>query len=73
MESIQVVPQNFNSGDPKYKGYRGGSTVTSTLKHDEHFIVWMRTASLSHFRKLWGVIDVDLPGGTGMNFGVHRH
>ena len=30
---------------------------------NEHFIVWMRTASLSQFRKLWGVIDVDLPGG----------
>ena len=58
-----MVPQHFNSGDPQYKGYRGGSTVTSTLKHDEHFIVWMRTASLSQFRKLWGVIDVDLPGG----------
>ena len=24
----------------------------------------MRTATLSHFRKLWGVIDMDLPGGT---------
>ena len=60
----QVVPQNFNLGDPLFKGYRGGSTVRSTLKHDEHFIVWMRTATLSHFRKLWGVIDMDLPGGT---------
>lgn len=60
----QVFPQYFNTGDPAYKKYRGGSTVTSTLKHDEHFIVWMRTASLAHFRKLWGIIDIDIPGGT---------
>jgi hypothetical protein len=24
---------------------------------DEHFIVWMRSAGLPHFRKLWGHID----------------
>jgi hypothetical protein len=24
---------------------------------DEHFIVWMRSAGLPHFRKLWGKID----------------
>jgi hypothetical protein len=24
---------------------------------DEHFIVWMRTAGLPNFRKLWGRID----------------
>jgi len=31
---------------------------------DEHFIVWMRTAGLPDFRKLWGRIDnEDLPAG----------
>lgn len=30
---------------------------------DEHFIVWMRTAGLPSFRKLWGIIDQDLPEG----------
>ena len=29
----------------------------------EHFIVWMRIAALSQFKKLYGVIDVDLPAG----------
>lgn len=30
---------------------------------DEHFIVWMRTAGLPNFRKLWGRIDDGLPAG----------
>ena len=29
----------------------------------EHFIVWMRTAGLPNFRKLWGKIDTDLKAG----------
>jgi hypothetical protein len=32
--------------------------------NDEHFIVWMRTAGLPNFRKLWGRIDQDLAPGT---------
>merc|ERR1712167_349702 len=27
---------------------------------DQHFIVWMRTAGLPNFRKLWGRIDGDI-------------
>ena len=30
---------------------------------DEHFIVWMRTAGLPNFRKLWARIDSDLSAG----------
>lgn len=30
---------------------------------DEHFIVWMRTAGLPNFRKLWGKLDKDLEEG----------
>ena len=30
----------------------------------EHFIVWMRTAGLPNFRKLYGVIKEDLKKGT---------
>lgn len=30
----------------------------------EHFIVWMRTAGLPNFRKLWGRIDSVLNPGT---------
>lgn len=29
----------------------------------EHFIVWMRTAGLPDFRKLWGRIESDLKAG----------
>ena len=29
----------------------------------EHFIVWMRTAGLPNFRKLWGKIEEDLKPG----------
>lgn len=31
---------------------------------DEHFIVWMRTAGLPNFRKLWGRIQETLVAGT---------
>ena len=30
---------------------------------DEHFIVWMRSAAQSSFRKLWGRINVNLDQG----------
>jgi len=30
---------------------------------DEHFIVWMRTAGLPNFRKLWGKINEPLEKG----------
>ncbi|CAI2373757.1 unnamed protein product [Moneuplotes crassus] len=31
---------------------------------DEHFIVWMRTAGMPNFRKLWGRIRTDIPKGS---------
>lgn len=31
---------------------------------DEHFIVWMRIAATSEFRKLWGIIEKDLNKGS---------
>jgi len=37
--------------------------IAGTVQQDEHFIVWMRTAALSTFRKLWGVLRSDIPAG----------
>ncbi len=33
------------------------------MQADQHFIVWMRTAALRNFRKLWGRIEQDIPAG----------
>ena len=40
---------------------------------DEHFIVWMRTAGLPNFRKLYGRIDADLKKGDVLNFDVTQN
>jgi hypothetical protein len=37
---------------------------------DEHFIVWMRTAALPKFRKLYGKIDADFKKGNKLEFSI---
>lgn len=54
-----VTPANHNDD----VATRGGGQINGTLKQDEHFIVWMRTAAMATFRKLWGKIGVDLAAG----------
>ncbi|KAL4431552.1 hypothetical protein ABPG74_017257 [Tetrahymena malaccensis] len=39
-------------------------TIQWTNVEDERFMVWMRTAALPDFRKLWGRIDQKVPAGT---------
>ncbi|KAI8011177.1 ALA-interacting subunit 1 [Camellia lanceoleosa] len=51
-----VFPKNFQSGV-----VRGGANLSSKpLSEQEDLIVWMRTAALPTFRKLYGRIEVDL-------------
>ncbi|KAF5728172.1 ALA-interacting subunit 3-like [Tripterygium wilfordii] len=52
-----VYPKNFQQG-----GLVGGASLNATipLSDQEDLIVWMRTAALPTFRKLYGKIEVDL-------------
>lgn len=68
--------------NPKYRyiipAYVGQPPIVNTTAwtssaeafgvQDEHFIVWMRTAGLPSFRKLYGRIDTDLPAGSKLEF-----
>ena len=52
-----VFPKNFQNG-----ALKGGGTLNATkpLSEQEDLIVWMRTAALPTFRKLYGKIETDL-------------
>eukprot|EP01117_Protostelium_nocturnum_P017522 TRINITY_DN713_c0_g1_i1.p1 TRINITY_DN713_c0_g1~~TRINITY_DN713_c0_g1_i1.p1 ORF type:complete len:325 (+),score=97.26 TRINITY_DN713_c0_g1_i1:140-1114(+) len=52
------VTKKFGNTPPNQKGIRG--PVNNT---DEDFIVWMRTAGLPNFKKLYRIIDQDLNPG----------
>lgn len=42
---------------------RGGNTTTAFIDESQHFMVWMRPSVHSTVRKLYGVIDTDIPAG----------
>ena len=48
----------------QYSGLTWQIVSSTKLINLEHFIVWMRTAGLPSFRKLYGVINQDLNPGT---------
>ncbi|BAT84951.1 ALA-interacting subunit 3-like [Vigna umbellata] len=52
-----VYPKNFQAG-----GLRGGAKLNESipLSEQEDLIVWMRTAALPTFRKLYGKIETDI-------------
>ncbi|KAK8805662.1 hypothetical protein WA158_002318 [Blastocystis sp. Blastoise] len=53
--------------DPNSSAFYGGGIM------DEHFIVWMRSAALSTFRKLYGRINTSIPAGTVLSFKVQNN
>lgn len=66
-------PQFFN---PVLDETRGGDNISDSsgnymnVNQDERFVVWMRTAALPRFRKLWGRIDAKLEAGDVINITV---
>ncbi|KDO22526.1 hypothetical protein SPRG_11708 [Saprolegnia parasitica CBS 223.65] len=63
-----IIPKKV--GEPRILNATAWTTPTSTAfgVKSEHFIVWMRTAGLPNFRKLYGHIENDLPKGTTLDF-----
>ncbi|KAL5568762.1 hypothetical protein UlMin_025337 [Ulmus minor] len=59
-----VFPKNFQNGT-----LIGGATLNASipLSQQEDLIVWMRTAALPTFRKLYGKIDMDLEANDLIN------
>lgn len=55
--SSQVYPENFQTG-----GLVGGASLNASipLSEQEDLMVWMRTAALPTFRKIYGKIEEDL-------------
>ena len=51
---------------------RGGRAIGPSVSRDERFVVWMRTAALPKFRKLWGRIERDIPAGATVRVRVHN-
>ncbi|PUZ71955.1 hypothetical protein GQ55_2G355400 [Panicum hallii var. hallii] len=64
-----VYPRNFQSG-----GLIGGGTLdpSKPLSEQEDLMVWMRTAALPTFRKLYGRIEVDLRAGEVVTVAVQN-
>jgi hypothetical protein len=72
--AIPIISENIawsSDIEYKFKNVEGAELPSGKTYKDvqwldmtnEHFIVWMRTAGLPNFRKLWGRIDDGLEPG----------
>lgn len=50
---------NYNNIPP----FRGGNTTTTYIDESQHLMVWMRPSVHSTVRKLYGVINEEIPAG----------
>ena len=62
-------PTNFNLA--QYPQYRGGGTITGSVRNDEHFLVWMRPGAARTVRKLYGRINSNIPAGKADSLMMH--
>jgi hypothetical protein len=67
-----VFPKNFPNNNLTDPSGIGGAELNSSLPldQDEDLIVWMRTAALPNFRKLWGKIEQDFQPGDTINVAI---
>ncbi|WOL07341.1 ALA-interacting subunit 5-like [Canna indica] len=65
-----VYPKNFQMG-----GLIGGGKLNASipLSQQEDLIVWMRTAALPKFRKLYGRIEADLEANEQVTVTIQNH
>ncbi|CAM8956962.1 unnamed protein product [Rhodiola kirilowii] len=65
-----VYPSNFQNGT-----IQGGAKLlpNKSLSEQEDLIVWMRTAALPTFRKLYGRIEVDLEANDNLNLTLENN
>jgi hypothetical protein len=62
------APMNMNTD----QATRGGAQITGNVDSDEDFATWMRTAAMSKFRKLVGVIRTDIVAGDEITFTIQN-
>jgi hypothetical protein len=62
-QSNMFAAYNATNFNPTVNQYRGGANITVPVNADDHFIIWMKLAPLSKFRKLWGLIKTPLNAG----------